>query len=225
MRWSVRCSCVLSAHVALLAGAASTQGVVIDQIDTFGDGSTNNWAIGAAAPQPANIGTGGPAGAGDRFLQLTADGARGGGRLTVFNRDQWLGDYVSAGVTGVRMDLRNFSSTPLRVRIALKQDASAGAPGFATTDGFVLPADGQWHQAVFAISELEMTRLNSADLDFNTLLSNPGEFRILHSLDTSLNGDPIVAQLGVDNIRAIPAPGALAALMLLGMGGANGRRR
>ena len=225
MRLSVRCSCVLSVQVALLASAASSSGVVINQIDTFGDGSTNGWAIGTSAPQPANISTGGPAGAGDRFLQLTADGVRGGGRLTVFNRGQWLGDYLAAGVTGVQMHLFNFSNSPLRVRIAFKQDASGGAPGFASTDGFLLPADGQWHQAVFGISELEMTRLNSADLDFNTLISNPGEFRILHSLDPSLNGDPIVAQLGVDNIRAIPAPGACAALLLLGVRSALGRRR
>ncbi|PYK85455.1 MAG: hypothetical protein DMF47_10210 [Verrucomicrobia bacterium] len=42
---------------------------------------------------------------------------------------------------------------------------------------------------------------------FHYALTNPAELRIINEVGaTNLNGDPIAAQLGVDNIRAVPEP-------------------
>jgi hypothetical protein len=48
---------------------------------------------------------------------------------------------------------------------------------------------------------------------FNTFFGGTGfqDFRIIHEVGTSnLNGDFVVSQLGIDNIRAVPEPGSAA---------------
>jgi hypothetical protein len=77
-----------------------------------------------------------------------------------------------------------------------------------STDPFVLPADGLWHHAVFFLDASHLTRVGSTTLTLSGLLGNVAELRILHATTPVLNGDPIVGQLGVDNVRAsaIPEP-------------------
>ena len=106
--------------------------VIVGQIDDFQDGTTANWTNGAiiGITPVTNIATGGPAGAGDRFIQITSDGSGPGGRLTVFNRDQWLGDYVSGGIKAVEVDLRNQGAVNLSIRLAFKNGPGNGVPGY-----------------------------------------------------------------------------------------------
>jgi hypothetical protein len=81
-----------------------------------------------------NIANGGPAGVGDHFLLITANGSAGAdGRITVFNRSQWAGNFLAAGVSAIEMDLKNFGTTPLSIRVALKSGIGIGSPGFVTT--------------------------------------------------------------------------------------------
>jgi hypothetical protein len=182
--------------------------VTIGQTDDFQDGTLQNWANGPEGPPPLmNIPNGGPGGAGDHYLQITSLGGGGpGSRLTAFNRDQWLGDYISAGVNGIDMDLLNTSAVTLSIRIAFKQDISFGAPGYLS-QAFILPPDSAWHHALFSITPGAMIAVGGPE-PFNTFFTHPGELRIINEAGTSnLNGDPVVAQLGVDNIHAVPEPG------------------
>ena len=135
-------------------------------------------------------------------------------KLTIFNREQWIGDYLAAGVIAIEMDLANLGADPLLMRFAMKNDLGPGAAGFTATDPFLLPADGAWHHAVFPLTESAMTRLNSLDLTLADLLANVVEARILHSMDPSLTGDNIRATLGVDNIQAVYVPEPTAGLLL-----------
>jgi len=197
------------------ASARAAHAVTIGQIDDFQDGTLENWANGGqGAPPLMNIPTGGPGGAGDHFLQITSVGGGGpGSHLTAFNRDQWLGNYISAGVNGIDMDLRNPGTVMLSIRIAFKQDTSFGAPGYLS-QAFILPPDSAWHHALFSITPGSMIPVGSPE-PFNTFFTHPAELRIIHEVGTSdLNGDPIAAQLGVDNIRAVPEPGTLSLLAL-----------
>ena len=79
-------------------------------IDDFEDGTTAGWHVGDPAQHPAppvNVSTGGPAGAGDAYLQLQALGGSGAGsRLSVLNLSQWTGDFT--GVPAIEMDVNNF---------------------------------------------------------------------------------------------------------------------
>ena len=134
------------------AWARASQAVIIGQIDDFQDGTLANWANGGGGPPLMNIANGGPGGAGDHFLQITSIGGGGpGSRLTAFNRDQWLGDYITAGVNGIDMDLLNTGTVMLSIRIAFRQDTSFGAPGYLS-QAFLLAPDSAWHHALFSIS-------------------------------------------------------------------------
>jgi len=207
----MKCTRILFATVFLAAfvWAGSARAIVVGQIDTFEDGTTQNWANGGApgVPPVENIDTGGPAGIDDNFMQVTALGGSGPGSfLTVFNRVQWLGDYVGLGVIAIEVDLRNFSKVDLNIRLGFKTDAGPGASGYLST-AFSLTAGSGWQHAIFFINPGSMTAVG-APADFNTFFSNGfGEMRIINEAGaTNLNGDPVAAQLGVDNIHAVPEP-------------------
>jgi hypothetical protein len=207
--------------LALAAAPAAKAQVQPNQTDTFQDGTTQNWTNGPLAPDPINVPTGGPAGAGDHFLQFSATGVAGdaGGRLTIFNRVQWAGNFVSAGVTAVEMDLQNLSGPTLQMRVALKGGTLQTSPGYVSTNPFALSADGLWHHVTFRLDAADLTGVNGpAPLD--TFLTNVAEFRILSAAGPALNGDMVAATAGVDNIHAVapvPEPGSLL-LTLAGAG-------
>src|ERR1043166_6927501 len=117
------------------------------------------------------------------------------------------------------MDLRNFGSIALPIRIAIREGTGgSGTPGYASTTAFNLAADGQWHTAVFSLAAGTLTPINSPQ-PLATDLANVQEFRLLSSGSPSLLGDSISARIGGDNIAAIPEPAtiALTAMALAGV--------
>ena len=95
---------------ALFFFAASARAVVFGQIDTFEDGTSSNWV--SAPGNLINVASGGPGGLGDHYLQLSSNGNLGlGGKITTFNLQQWLGNYIAQGVTAIEIDLRNTGTT------------------------------------------------------------------------------------------------------------------
>jgi hypothetical protein len=213
---------LFSAAIWVLSSTA--HGVVLFQIDDFEDATTEGWANGSVA-DPANITSGGPLGAGDNYLQITASGSGSGGKLTTYNRSQWIGNFIVAGVTEIEMDLKGFSSpgnANLSIRFAFRTGTGSGAPGYVSTSAFSLPVDGLWHHAVFSLSA--MTPVGSPGA-LNTVLAGPAEARIFHAAAANtVQGDNIVGQFGVDNIRSVPEPSAPCCLALV-FGGNLLRRR
>jgi autotransporter-associated beta strand protein len=186
--------------------AVHAQTITLNQIDTFTPGgNTQGWQQGAASPNPVVlIDTGGPAGAGDAYIVNTSSGAgSAGSKQIMFNDAQWTGNYITAGVNRITMDFLNVGGTDVSMRIALRSFAAA----YASTNGFAVPADGQWHHAVFDISPTTMTNVGGTD-SLSATLSNIFDARVLSSTAPSFMGDPIAAQIGVDNILAtsIPVP-------------------
>ena len=109
----------------LLSIARPASAIVNGQLDDFEDGTSMNWA-----GYMLSVHTGGPAGAGDHYLELIADGGGSGGRLTTFNLQQWLGNYIAQGVTAIEFDLRNQSAVTLSIRLAFKSQNMMNAPGY-----------------------------------------------------------------------------------------------
>lgn len=217
----MRVTLLLSLVVATLMDLPRAHAITLGQVDDFEDGTGLGWVNGTSAPDPSNIATGGPAGAGDNFLQVTSDGAGAGGKLVTFNQKQWIGNYLQAGVTGIELDLKNFGTTPLSIRLALKT-GSGSAAGYVSKTPFALPADSEWHHAVLALDAVSLTRVNSSTLTLAALLAKPGELRLIHSTTVKSTGDQLTGKLGIDNIRAVPEPAsvllastALAACLLL----------
>ena len=175
--------------------------------------------------QPMNISTGGPLGLNDNFMQITADGSGANGRLTVFNRSQWLGNYITAGVTEIDLDLKNFSGSPLSIRLAFKSATFSGAPGYLTATPFQLAGNSGWQHAVFLINPATLTAIGSPS-PFSSFFAGPAEFRIINETGaTDLNGDVVVAQLGIDNIVAVPEPASVTLLLVAGVVAGSLRKR
>jgi hypothetical protein len=209
--------------------------LMVGQVDTFEDGTTQGWTagglLGVPPNPPANIATGGPAGAGDSFLQITAVGGSGpGSRLSAFNLTQWAGDYTAAGITEIRMDVRNFGPADASLRLLLADPAGGPPSNIAITQAIFVPGGGDWTSVTFAIDAASLIPILGSAA---TALSSATELRIFHNPAPDFSGPPngppaVNVVLGVDNIRAVPEPAAML-LMVVGLlaviGGACTSRR
>ncbi len=206
MKSSLICFSLMIAY-----SAASAFGVTIGQTDTFQDG-LDNWQAGVGGFSLAP--TGGPAGAGDQYLQLSSGASPLPPRLAASNDSQWLGNFTAAGVTAVALDLLNTGSTSLPVRMAIREAASGSTtPGYASTTPFMIPPDGLWHHAVFNLNAASLTGFNSPQ-PLSVDLANVKDFRILESAAPSGIGDIVTAQVSVDNVAAVPEPSALVLVLI-----------
>lgn len=204
---------VLTTCLAVLA-AGRAVAISPGSVDTFSTG-LDAWQKGQVNPTYlSTVSSGGPAGAGDAYMRSVADGGGSFGRLTVFNQGQWNANYATAGVTSIRMDLLNSGSSPLQIRIGLRD---AGGDGFVSTTPFLLGVGAGWQTADFPVTQAGLTAVGTP-AGFGTFLSNGFALRILHATDTgSLNGDTVVGTLGVDNVTALPEP-SMAPLVVCGGG-------
>lgn len=225
MKSIIPISAMLFSLALLQSGAAGA--ISVGQIDTFEDGTLQGWRMGIASvtnSKMSNIAAGGPAGAGDNFLQVVADGTNvQGGRLTFFNKLQWTGDYTAAGVTAIAMDLNNLStSEALNTRLAINggfRDPISNlfiGGVFATTASISLDIGSGWTRVVFSLQPGDLTSVtgglggNTAGNDVQATLANVLELRLLDSATPDWNGLPVAGTLGIDNIQAVPLPPALA---------------
>jgi len=158
--------------------------------------------------------SGGPAGASDAYLEITSSGGSGpGSRLTAFNIfAQWSDNYLRNGVTGITMDLINLGSTDLTIRLEFEDPFSALGGDFAVTNtGFNLAPNSGWQRASFPIGLGSLTAVGGTVAG---ALGNTALLRILHAPGPT-DAVPVAGVLGVDNITAVPEPGAV---FLTGLG-------
>ena len=197
--------------VVMIAASASPRlasAVTVGQTDDFEDSTLQSWEAGGGSNPnpPTNISTGGPAGVGDQFLRLTSSGSSGaGGRLVVFNADQWTGDYLADSIDSIRMQVRNFGATNLVLRMIL-ENANAG-DSLGTISPVNVPAGGGWTTVSFSLASA-----NLMGGDYTSVMEDVTTFNLVHSPSsiTARSSAPnIAAQLGIDNITAVPEPGGI----------------
>lgn len=204
--WLVALGFVVAIALPLTANAQITLGQVDDfQINTSGD-ETLGWTRGVNAPQyPFLVATGGPEG-NDAFLEVPTTGTSGSGsRINFFNASQWTGNYVAAGVTEITAEIADFGTTPLYMRIAF-QDAFGTEYGSTNYD--LVPADGLWHPVSFDLSPAGLTLLQGSETA-EQALTTVGILRVLSNAEMpSFRGDVLPNVLGMDEVTAVPEPGA-----------------
>lgn len=203
-----------------LAGPA--QAISVGAVQTFEDGSTGGWFTGAASSLPVkNVDSGGPQGAGDAYLLAQSAGGSGAGsRLVVMNDGDWTGDLAGAGVTGLRLDVRNFGDSDIVLRVRLE-----GATGAALSSaGVTLPSASGWTTVELS---LEAADLVASGGDVGSILSDVALVRLFHGPTASFPGPASVASLGIDNVTAVPEPDGrwLSAAGLCVLAGFLGTRR
>jgi hypothetical protein len=215
MRFGIYC-----AAATLAAASAAMASPTLNQVNDFQNGQVSGWSNGGSAADPVLVPNGGN---GDGFLHVSATGGSGAGsHLVTFNTNsRWTGNFTTAGVTAVTMDLKNLGTAPLSMRIAFDDSSSTW---YASTQGFALPADNAWHTARFELAPTALTRV-SGSTALATALTRVTEFRIVHTTDPDYRGDIVAASFGVDNIRAVPEPTSVATLAAASLPLLRRRRR
>ena len=180
--------------------------VTAGQTDNFQEGTVANWTGGGGE---TNVATGGPAGAGDKYVSFAANS-----NLATYNLNQWTGNYTAAGVNDVSADLLDLpSQQPLSMRIVVFGPTGSR---WTSTIAVAIPADGVWHHAVFSLRQVDLINvLNTGDTYAQTMA---GVSRLMFRHDTtgSSGGTNFVGSGGLDNPTAVLAPEPLA-LGLLAM--------
>jgi hypothetical protein len=198
-RSSVHLATVIASLVAILATPA-TAAILLGQLDDFEGGTLQGWQAGSNNPYgPTNIASGGPSGADDNYLRLASDGSTTAGRLVAFNSEQWTGDYLDAGVSAIQMLVNNLGTTDLVLRLIL-----IGAGSLTTATPIVVAAGSGWNTVSFSLASANLT-----GSPYSAVMSNVAELNLVHSTNAvgHRSGAPnIVAQLGIDNITAVPEP-------------------
>ncbi|MDP6545615.1 MAG: PEP-CTERM sorting domain-containing protein [Phycisphaerae bacterium] len=194
---------VIAAVVAMLILVGSAAGDPIPgQVDDFQDGTTRNWTIGRPfiPSAPVNVANGGLLGAGDAFLSVTSTGGGGAGSKPVtYNFAQWTGDYLTAGVNAIRMDLNNTGGAALVLRLLLD-----GGGGRFHTAGVTLAPGGGWQSATFSVDPVSL--IASGGFNANATMAGVSRLWIFHNPNLGFPGPGLVAAYGVDNITALPEP-------------------
>jgi len=206
-----RTATALLTGLILVAGLPAAA-VVDGQIDTFESATTESWSVGAPHPAPPqNVATGGPDGAGDHFLLLTSLGGFGAGsRLASFNQAQWSGDYLTAGVGALLVDVNNLGNTDLLLRLMVTDGSGQFATHAAvSTDAVFVPSGSGWITVAFRIRPSDLTAQVGTAAD---ALSDTAQLWIFHNDTASFPPDAVTVTLGIDNIEALPEPSAQAAL-------------
>lgn len=196
--------------MAYLAVQGAGAAVTLFQTETFSD--FGGWSGGNPNPNPPSIlQDSGPMGGGDFALRVAANGGSGpGGKLVIFNRTEWTGNFVSAGITAIGADLRNSGTTPLSMRLAFN-----GPGGWFATERFILTAFSGWTQAEFDIQPGVLVSAGGSDAAGT--MAAVGEMRILHSAVASFQGAQVSSGFLLDNIRAVPEPSSAMMVCLLSL--------
>ncbi|NND59853.1 MAG: hypothetical protein HKN49_06245 [Gammaproteobacteria bacterium] len=189
----------------LLPQLLCAQDISTGVLDDFEDGTTQGWRIGLQIPNsPTNIAGGGDEGADDNYLEYGATGVAGpGGKQIILNSEpRWTGDWVSAGVNTITVNMSNIGGTPLSMRIAFQKQSFPGGC-WSTTTAQPVPADGSWHSFVFVIDESTMTQV-SGSATLQEILAQVTEVRVLSNANgPSCAGEQAASTVGFDDFRSI----------------------
>jgi len=199
----------MNAHfvsLALFLLATPTMAVTLYQQDTFASG-LQDWK--GSNTHMFWREDGGPNGTGDGYMEVNSTGTGGpGSRWVVFNQVQWTGDFPFQPVEGIRFDVNNTGSTAVNLRVVFGDsngpDDNSGS-WFASTVPIVIQPGSGWTSVYFPLSDNDLVSVQGPE-EYDDLMGVVQTMRILSSANPAAKGDRIAAQVGIDNIQAVPEP-------------------
>ncbi len=209
------------AAASVLSAQMAGGDVIPGQLNDFEDGTLQSWLGGVTL---TNIATGGPAGAGDHYLEVSQPLSFR--KLGAFNSaSDWTGDYQAVGVAAITADFRTTHATPLDIRLVLFGPGGSitSVDRWTSTAAEPLANDGAWHTLTFSILGADLTQVRGTDPYTDTIT---GVQRILLRHQSGLpavGGTSIAADMDIDNITAIAVPepsaiwGGLSLLAVIGL--------
>ena len=125
--------------------------------------------------------------------------------MAAINLGQWAGNYITAGIGALSMDVRNFGTTDLVLRLLLSDPMGGPPQNAAVSTGVLLPAGIGWTNITIPVTLGSLTALTGTS---SAALTNVTEVRIFHNPAVNFPGPTIAATLGIDNItaQAVPEP-------------------
>ena len=194
---------------ALLLAIPVQAQISLGLINDFNNSNVEGWRHGVDHEgAPAVIETGGPAGDGDGFLRIISTGAgQVGSRLAAMNQtaSAWAGDYISADVVRIRVDLRNSGSNPATIRMAFSNTGGISGNWWVTKQSIVLPANSDWQtEAIFSLAENDLSQVQGT-IDYQTTFSNIVEARILVNPAESFQGEAVAHTIDCNNFTMLAA--------------------
>src|SRR5687768_2933674 len=188
---------LLPLALLLLASTSGLGQISLGKTNDFQDGTVMGWTGNFAFPTQ-NIATGGPAGAGDRYLQLSVTNSH----LAAFNTG-WNGNYQSNQVNIIEADLRNTGATDLHIRIVL---FGTNGDRWTSTTPVVIPAGSNWQHVSFSLDEGALTRVLGTG-SYQDVITSAERLMFRHDTDPpSAGGENVTGTLGIDNVRASSSP-------------------
>lgn len=183
--------------------------VVIDQVDDFNDGTLQGWTKG----QPVDTFVTNQS---NQLKVSTINNFNGGphSKLIIYNETQWKGDYISQGITGIKLKISNPynpipNNNPLRIRIAIGNTNKPGGGGsnlgtwFVSKEAIVISPDSGEVTAIISVLEEDLNIAHGMD-SYASVFGNVAALRITASTSpTNPRGDDnMIASILIDDITA-----------------------
>jgi hypothetical protein len=173
-------------------------------VDNFeSEATTLGWTGGAS---PTHIASGGPAGAGDAFLQITTTAF--GHLATYTDAAEWTGDYAAIGAARITVDLMSPpTSAPLPVRVVLFGPSDT-SNRWTSTDAQIVPNDGVWRTYTYGLASSDLTSV-SGFATYSQMMANVVRMMLRFDPDGPDASGPTVpipgGTLNIDNITLAAA--------------------
>lgn len=206
----------------LLAGVASASGGIGGFTETFEAGNANwrNFDGSTGLDWVPNGGADGSAYASATYNTLNFGGGfppivlRGQSNFSS-SGNEFVGNWVKAGITGVSFDLRH--NLPVSTNITGRFSTPVNFPGASTTT-FVPIAPNTWTTVFFDLTEGSSDIISLGGGTYDQIFTDIARIQIGSEIPGSLIGQEFIARFDIDNIQIIPTPGGAALFALAGVG-------
>jgi hypothetical protein len=213
----------LLALIASIFVVSPAWGQVLGFVDDFSAPGTNGWISSASNTNP---GTGGVGGVGDGYLNVEQSNEFNFG--THNDGPDYAGNWTAAGITHVSFYLNDVNTDEdfsFHFLVTGDESNPSGESTWQYNTGFQ-PPNGSWQQYVVDLTSGANWTQTRGSASFADVLADVADAHFRHDLPPFFTSpDPIMGDIGIDNIALVPEPSTIMLLASVGLAGMRRRRR